>query len=105
LCGARVWVRLGFPMTLTVVTVGLWEPRWALTLTPPESCPTGPLAWPHQLFSTLAPDGATTPTPAAKSLWFTVRLASPLSPPVWMLEQVIVTAAPLVLTVGLPSFV
>src|SRR5438067_12477150 len=104
LTGFRVWVALGFPVT-EIVAGGRGEPRCALTVTPPESCPEGPPVWPHQLFSTLAPTGAETPMPGAKSLWLTIRLASPLRPPAWILAQVMVTAAPLVLTAGPPSLV
>ena len=76
-----------------------------LTATPPDSCPLGPVAWPHQLFSALAPRNAVTPTPVEKSLSLTVSWASAVIPPDWRLEHSIVTAAPDVFTAGLPSFV
>ena len=81
-----------------MVTVGRCVARGVTTVMPPESWPLGPLAWPHQLSSALAPSGALIPTVGAKSLCLTVNDVSPLSPPDWMLEQSIATAAPAVLT-------
>ena len=63
------------------------------------------MAWPHQLFSTLAAAGAVTPTPGTKSFSLTASEASPVTPPDWMLEHWTVTAAPLVRIAGTASLV
>src|ERR1700680_3128813 len=91
---------------MAIAAVGFCVAKKVLTETPPESwLMLGPLPWPHQLFSTLAPAGAVTPTPAAKTLSLTISPASPVMPPDWMLEHWRLTGAPLVFTVGLASFV
>src|SRR5205823_12594237 len=90
--GSSGCVLLGLPV-LEIVTAGFCVVKYVATASPPESCPLGPPAWPHQLFSALAVLGAATPTVGTKSFSLTVSEPSPLTPPDWMLEHSTVTAA------------
>src|SRR2546429_6391403 len=97
LTGSRICVVLGLP-AMAMVAEGFCVATNLVTVTPPESWPMGPVPWPHQLFSALAPAGAVTPTFVAKSFSLTTSPESPVTPPDWMLEHWSVVGAPMVFT-------